>query len=169
MALRAGHITTIADFDLLGVYALKTANESVTSSTTLQNDDELAIPLAGNAKYIMDGFLFYQGASSPAGDLKMDFLVPSGGVMKWANFGVNPSGLTQYNVVGEGAAAGSPRAVGTNGIPGSGGIEMSCAPRGYISTSSTSANLQFRFAQNVSSATATTVLAGSWLRVVRVA
>lgn len=162
MALRAGHIVTVADFDLIGVYSLKTADESVTSSTTLQADDLLFLPVAANARYIMDGWIRYTGALTPAGDLKMQFTVPSGAAMSWTNFGVNPSALLDYNVVVEVAGTGSPRAVGGQAT------EMSCSPRGYVTTGSTSGNMQLMWAQNASNGTPTTIKTGSFLRLIRV-
>jgi hypothetical protein len=162
MALRAGHDVIVSDFDALGVFALKTANESVTSSTTLQNDDQLVLAVAASAKYFMEMFIPYTGAASPAGDLKMGFTGPSGATMTWANFGVNSSALTAYNVVGEALAGG--RAVGTNGA-----TTMCCQPKGYLQTSTTSGNLQFQWAQNSSSGTATTILAGALLKLTRIA
>lgn len=162
MAIRAGHKVLVSDFDLIGVFAIKTGDESVTSSTTLQNDDQLVLPVAANARYIMDGWFRYTGAASPAGDLKMGWTLPSGASMSWTNFGVNTSALTAYNVVVELTAGG--RAVGTNGA-----TEMSCAPKGYIATSSTSGSLQLQWAQNSSSGTATVLKVGSYVRIVRVA
>jgi hypothetical protein len=171
MALRAGHDVIVSDFDALGVFALKTANESVTSSTTLQADDQLFVALSANAKYKLDCWFNYQGAAdggTGAGGLKLQFTLPSGATMKWANFGVNTGALTSYNVVVEAQGAASPRSVGTNGIPGSGGTEMACQPRGYITTSSTSGNIQLMWAQNASNVTATTLFAGSFLHVTRI-
>lgn len=162
---RAGHIATVADFSTT-VVALKTSDESVASSTTLQNDDQLALPLVANAKYRMIAYIMYDGAADAGtgqGGLKMQFTGPSGAVMQWTNFGNNTGGLTTYNVVIEGLAAGSPRSVGTNG-----GTLMSCEPKGYISVSSTAGTLQFKWAQNISSPTATLVKAGSWIELVRV-
>jgi hypothetical protein len=164
MALRPFHKVVVSDFDALGIVAYKTATETVTSSTTLQNDDQLFLPVAVNARYIFDSALFYTGAASPAGDLKLSFSGPAGATMKWANRGVNSSGLSQYNVVVETLAAGSPRAVGTNGA-----TEMAAFPMGTVTTSSTSGNLQLQWAQNASSATGTALLAGSVIRLVRIA
>lgn len=166
MAIRAGHKVTVADFDALGVYALKTGDESVTSSTSLQNDDQLFLPLSANAKYIFNGYLVYTGALDPAGGLSLQFTVPSGSSGLWTNFGTNANvspSVVNYNVVAESFGSGSPRGVGSVGS----GTTMSCQPRGYISTSTTSGNLQLRWAQNVSDATSTVVKTGSWLQVVR--
>lgn len=164
-ALRAGHKVTIADFDAIGSWALKTSNESVTSSTTLQNDDQLVLPVAANAKYTFEMFLIYDGAGAGLGDLKRDFTGPSGIVMNYANFGPNNSaaGLTQYDVV-MATLTDVSRVLGTNGA-----TAMTAQPKGYVATSSTAGNLQFRWAQNVSSATATRVLVGSWMKLTRIA
>jgi len=164
MALRAFHKVVVSDFDALGIVAYKTADETVTSSTTVQNDDQLFLPLSTNARYLFDSIIFYSGAATPAGDLKLKWTGPTGATMQWANFGVNTSGLTQYNAVVETLAAASPRAVGTNGA----GFWMSCAPKGIVTTSSTSGNLQLQWAQNSSSATGTIVYAGSYIRLVRI-
>lgn len=171
MTARAGHVVTVGDL-FTSVTALKTSDESVTSSTTLQDDDQLALPLIASAKYRMIGYILYTGAAdggTGAGGLKMQFTGPSGAVMQWTNFGTNvaiaaPSTNLTYNVVAESLAAGSPRSVASNG-----GVVMSCAPAGYISVSSTAGTLQLKWAQNTSSATATVVKTGSWLELVRIA
>lgn len=165
MALRVAHKVAVSDFDALGITAWKTADETVTSSTTVQNDDQLFLPLALNAKYKFDAVIFYSGGASPIGDLKLKWTGPVGAVMQWANFGVNTSGLTQYNVVVEALAAASPRAVGTNGA----GNWMSCRPAGTLTTAGTSGNLQLQWAQNSSSATGTIVYANSYISLLRVA
>lgn len=164
MALRAFHKVVVSDFDALGIVSWKTATETVTSSTTLQADDQLFLPVSTNARYIMDMFLIYSGAASPAGDLKLQLTGPAGATLDSANFGVNTSALTAYNVVGETLAAGSPRAIGTNGA----GFKMTARPMGTLTTSSTSGNLALLWAQNSSSATGTVVHSGSFLRLVRV-
>jgi hypothetical protein len=163
MTARAGHIVTVADFGTT-LFALKTSDESVASSTTLQNDDQLVLSVAANAKYRMIGYIVYDGAADPAGGLKLQFTGPSGATMPWTNFGANISGASQYNVVVEQLAAASPRSVPTNN-----GVLMSCAPKGLLVVSSTAGSLQLKWAQNSSSATATVVKANSWLELVRVA
>lgn len=168
MPIRAGHIVTVEDFDVFGVTAYKTANESVTSSTTLQNDDLLLLPVVANARYIMDAQLFYSGATDGAtGGLKLGWTGPSGATMTWSSYGVNQNlapATVNYNVVGE-AIGGLPRPLATSGV----GFTMSCVPRGLLNTASNSGNLQLQWAQGGSSATATIVQAGSWIRLTRIA
>lgn len=166
MAPRAGHIATVADFGTV-LYIEKTIDEPLASTTTLQNDDVLVLPMAANSKYRMFAYILYEGAADAGtgqGGLKMQFTGPSGASGKWTNFGVNTGALTTYNVVPEDLGAASPRSVGTNGA-----TQMSCAPAGRFVTGSTAGSLQFKWAQNISNATSTIVKAGSWLELVKVA
>lgn len=150
------------------LFIRKPVNESVTSSATLQDDDDFAFAVAANAVYTLDSYIIYSGAidgGTGAGGLKMQFTGPAGTGMTWTNFGANVSGgVTNYNVVAEGLAAGSPRSVPTNA-----GTTMTCQPKGVIVTAGTSGTLRFRWAQNLSNATATVVGANSWMRLTRVA
>lgn len=140
----------------------KAANESVTSSTTLQNDDHFAFSVAANASYALEGYVIYDGNTTPAGDLKAAFTVPAGATLWWTNFGTNVSNLTQYNAATQNGTAS--RALPTNG--GTTGT-ISFAPRGYLNTAGTAGTFQFQWAQNVSNATATTVFGGSWMKLTR--
>lgn len=162
--LRVGHIATPADFDAIGLYALKTSTESVASSTTLQNDDQLFLPMAANAKYAYEGFIIYDGLA--AAGLKVACTVPSGATINFAAFGPQSGGpgINSYNanvVTTSGGALG----LECNGV----GTLIGAQPKGYVATAGTSGNLQFQFAQVVSNATAVRVLLGSWLRMTRIA
>jgi len=153
------------------LFARKTADQSVTSSTTLVNDTHLTFSVLANGVYTMEGYLLYQGAADPAGGLKVDFNGPAGATLKWTNFGTNqgsasPQTLLTYNVVSETLAPGSPRTMGTNGT---GGTVMSCSPRGILTVSSTAGTFVLRFAQGTSNATATSLMTGSWIRLTKVA
>jgi hypothetical protein len=178
--VRNGHIVTGADLtDGLGLITRKLIDESVTSNTTLQDDDELSILVGSNTVYVMDGYIIYSGVSDAgtgAGGLKMQFTGPAGASMTWTNFGGNvavPSntpagnpftGTQAYNMVAEGLAAGSPRSVPTNGA----GVIMSCRPTGVLTTGANAGNLLLRWAQFTSSATATIVRANSWIRLQKI-
>jgi hypothetical protein len=54
-------------------------------------------------------------------------------------------------------------------MPGNGAQPMSFQPRGTVTVGTTAGNLVLQWAQNTSSTTPTIVIAGSWLRVTRVA
>ncbi len=151
----------------LPVVIRKPANETVTSSTTLQNDDHFAFSVAANAVYTLESYIIYTGAAEPAGGLKMQFTGPAGASMTWTNFGVNQAispTLLSYNVVAESLAAGAPRTVGTNS-----GTAMTCHPTGTLVTSGTSGTLQFLWAQGASNATGTVIQANSWMRLTKIA
>lgn len=148
--------------DVGGIIVVKAADESVTSSTTVQNDDHFIIPVEANSSYILDGFVHYDGAFG-AGSLKMDWTIPSGATMYWSPFG-NQADQTTQKLDSNASSATSAISVGTYGT---GGNHTCFAPLGYITTSSTAGNLQFRWAQNSSNGTATTVYSGSWFRLRR--
>ena len=54
----------------------KAATESLTASTTYQDDDELFLPAVANATYRFDLLLLH--SSSNAGRFKMQFTAPAG-------------------------------------------------------------------------------------------
>lgn len=58
---------------------VKSADEAVTSSTTLQNDDDFSFTVAANTSYVVEGVLIVDGSSS--GDFKAAWSIPSGNYM----------------------------------------------------------------------------------------
>lgn len=145
--------------------AYKTADESVSSAntgTTLQNDDHLVLALEANSVYEIDGYVAYEGAATPAGDLKLQFTVPSGGAMRWTTNGAPTGALTSFDAVAN--AASSTRVLGTNGA-----TVMAFSPKGWVTTAGTAGNLTLQWAQNASNATSTTLKLGSWIQITRIA
>ena len=139
-------------------FALKTADQSVTSNTTLQNDTALVLPVAANAKYRFESYLDYE--ASGAGALKWQWSVPSGGTLRYAKIGIN-TGLTAEVVTLTGSA------IWTAGGGGAGslqGIHMA----GTLIMGSSAGNLQLLWAQNASSTTPTIVHAQSLLALWRI-
>lgn len=134
---------------------VKIADESVTSSTVLQDDDELFLPLAASTNYAFEVFIYYVGGSSP--DFKMAFTVPAGATIVWVEIdGLNsgPESLTNTPITGSGTAATIPDITTPSWIRAS----------GSVINGSTAGNLTLQWAQGTSSATAATVKAGSNLR-----
>lgn len=144
-------------------FVRKTSNQQVTSSTTLVNDTQLVLTLTANSIYMIDGFVAYDGAFN-AGDFKADWSAPAGATIYWAVNGPATGGGALYasNTVSIGT-------VQTAGTYGTGGAQTSLNPKGLVTTAGTGGSLQFRWAQNTSNATATTVYAGSWFRIQRIA
>lgn len=145
-------------------FKFKASNESVTSSTTLQNDDVFSFPLVANAAYALEGYVPYTAlAGSSSGGLASDWTLPAGASLLWTNFGtpLNDGNLTQYNIVAQGLGA-------TRSTAGNAGTVMSFQPKGIFVVGGTAGTAQFRWAQSVSSATATVLLGGAWMRVTRI-
>jgi len=129
--------------------AVKTVDESVVNSTTLQNDDDLVIAVGANEVYF--GIIFilpYAASSTP--DIKFAFAVPTNGAIKMLTFNLAvPADYYDFTDT----ATKSLEADGSEYIW-----------YGFLYTGGdTAGNLQFQWAQKYSSATATTLKAGSCL------
>lgn len=136
--------------------AIKPADQSVTSSTTLVNDSDLSLSLPASTTWVFFGMLGVTGAAISTGDIKVNFTVPTGSTLVYEAFGFSPSGTTtQMNTV---RPAGTTSSVGVNGTSESPVILL-----GSLVVSTTAGNLQLQWAQNVSSGTSTTVKTGSFL------
>jgi hypothetical protein len=148
---------------LVPVYVAKTANETVTSSATLQNDDHLALAVSASATYVVNLFLIIDG--SLAGDFKMGFTGPAGATMDWV-IAAQGTGATTTN--GNQSFAYQSLATSDNAGTIGAGSKLIIRPQGTLVVSTTAGTLQLQWAQNTSDATATTLYAGSWLRLERV-
>ena len=161
----AGDLATAADMNAWTVplFAYKTANESVTSSAALQNDDHLVLPVAANAVYQVQAYLRYEGAT--AGDLSCDFTLPASAALQLGVFGLHTTATTTTDVHVITAYNGTGlMAFGALGA----GTDCSAFFNGTFTTAGTAGNLQFRWAQSVSSGTATIMKQYSYLKAVRV-
>jgi len=145
----------VADEDNPDAYAL--TDESVTSSTTVQNDNELFVPVKANAHYEIRMHLAVQQAGAGVG-LAFDWSVPSGSVVVATLSFPNSTVVTVRDT---GAT------IGGGAIAGGSTSEESMAIIGRLDTGTTKGVLQFRFAQQSSSGSAITRKAGSWLRLAR--
>lgn len=142
--------------------AYKTADETVTSSTTLQADDQLFIALLANATYSWDLWLNYEGGTQGSSDLKTGWSLPASASLKGSAEYVNNAGSSIVEVYFTGASTLAP---GTNGS----GQVRGFTARGTITTSATAGNMQLEWCQNTVSATGTIVHAGSVLRAWQIA
>jgi hypothetical protein len=157
-------VPTATDFNVWltnTIAAVKTATESVTSSTTLQNDDHLVLPLAVNSTYWVQGLLLMDGAQSA--DLKMDFTGPAGASITAHVSGLHLTAvLTADDSVQPIESFGDVAHIGCLGA----GTHSSAVFFAIVIVAGTAGNMQLRWAQEVSSATATRVFTGSgmWAR-----
>lgn len=147
------------------LFVRKTANESVTSSTTLQNDDQLVLAVAANTTYVLDMMLIYSGAE--AGDLQLNWTVPTGATMDYRWDGPPTSitgtsdGDTRYGALN--APPGTSTAIGATAG------NLIAFGRGLLVVGGTAGNVQLQWAQSSSSGTATTIKSNSYMRLTKVA
>ena len=138
----------------------KPADESVTSSTVLQADDHLSLTVTAGATYAIDGCLIVSG--DPAGDLALTVTAPPGSTGGWT-----PTATTLGTTDGTGSVRltrfdfGAPSSMGVTAAG------LMVVPTGGLNAG-TDGTVAVQWAQAVSSAAATTLRAGSWLRLTRI-
>lgn len=143
-------------------FARKTADETISSSTTLQNDDDLFVTVAANAVYEFS--LELQVLAQPTNDFKLGFTGPAGYSMEYTARGPTTAAAANtdtYTVTGT-----------ATDVPAFGGLagqDLGVSLRGLVITSGTAGTLQLQWAQNASGASGTTVRIGSYLSLRRVA
>jgi hypothetical protein len=143
------------------IIAIKTSTESVTSSITVQDDNELSMTLNANSNYWLDGLIIIDGAA--AGDFRLQFVVPSG-TIRWLGDGPDSSAAATTEIVDRNWKAGSlTTIIGTVASGTSTVLPVS----GIIRTAASGGTFKLQWAQGTSSATATRVFLDSFLRVTR--
>lgn len=143
----------------------KTADESVASSATPQDDDQLLFPVAANEKWVFTLYLLVGCGSAATGDFRAAITVPAGVVLAWSF--VNG---TYFN--GDPRASDSAAdavnlevvtASGTSLIVAGSVPDIGYQIKGYVTVGATAGDVRLQWAQASSNATATTVRAGSHL------
>lgn len=145
------------------VFARKTADESVTSSTTYQDDNELFVPVVADGIYVVEGFFAYNTASAAGVNFRLSGPTGTGA---WTFTGLSSSGGASDT--GTVRMSVSSNGVGSARLGGAGATDLGALVRGtFLPTAS--GNLQFQWAQNAANATPTIVRANSWLSVQKIA
>jgi len=146
--------------------AVKTANESVTNSTSLQNDDHLSVTVAPNSVYLVHCFVWVTNSGWQAG-LRVGWYGPSGATLNWT---------TQAPHTSSPESVSNPISVNAFGSIGDGGdirvisvTDSASVLQGLLQTSSSGGTFGLRWAQSSSNASAVTVKSGSHLFVNAVA
>lgn len=147
----------------LNLFARKTTDQAVTSSTTFVDDNALALSALASGIYVVLGSIIVDG--STAGDLKHQFTAPSGAAFDWSSYGQSSAATAANGSIDQ--AARTLTGSVTHGLVGA-GTKLAVRVQGLLVVSSTAGLLQYRFAQNTSDATATTVYAGSFLYALKV-
>jgi hypothetical protein len=141
--------------DLLPLWKRKTSTETLNNDNTLQNDDQLFLPVAANTEY----------------QLEMRLRISSGATPDWKCLFTFPVGLTMnYNVTTITAGATTLQnfdldQTSTTTVEGG---QTSLFFDGTVVVSSTAGTLQLQWAQNTANASDTSVLAGSYLKLMKV-
>lgn len=142
----------------------KSADESITSSSALQADDELFLPIDASGDYEFEAAL-YVACGNTVPDFKVTFVVPAGATLV---FVVEQSGDTdssmEYILSGSGAwNTGSGTAVAVPLAHPDHLVRI----RGSVRNGVNAGNLALQWAQNVSNANSVTVKAGSSLHTIK--
>lgn len=144
------------------IRAYKTADETVTGSTTLQNDDHLLVSMDASTRYAVQMYL--RGGWGALGTrFKLAFTLPSGaasyGMVHYATSGDTTDSVvanlgslaTSYSLVSSGSSNG-----------------FSLYLTGFVETAATAGSLQLQWAQVVTTGGGgTTVYENSWLSITR--
>jgi hypothetical protein len=133
----------------------KPNDETVTSSTTLQNDDDFLFSIAANETW--KGIMTLSLAANSSGGFKCDFTVPSGCTGTMRGWGANALSSNNVSI-----------ATGLGNTGNAGGNSLS-AISFTITNSSTAGTVQLRWAQNASNASGTIMSGGSVLQATRTA
>lgn len=169
MSFSAGQTLTADDINaaftgVTELFVIKSADETVTSSTVLQNDDHLFLSPAINTTYDLELCIFHFVAGSII-DMNAAFTFPTGATLSMGSFSPD-------NTLGAGATVGPGQwinSVGDTSSPSAtfvfgSGSDVTSMIKGTLIMGATAGVLHFQWAQNASNATGLTVLAGSYLR-----
>jgi hypothetical protein len=152
------------------IFVRKTANESVTNSTTPQADDHLYATLPANSIWEVEILLRTQsaGADNSNGGIRVQLNAPTGTSMQVfveIRKGGSGSDLNHHWQYGWITASNTP--VGYDPIPGTtqtGAVKL----KGLVIVGSTGGTLQLYWAQNAANTNATTVYANSYMKLTRI-
>lgn len=147
--------TTVSESSTGLIFAKKPVDESVTHSTTLQNDNDLFLPISANDSMVVEGYIHYHNTGS--GSLRMAVTVPTGASMDIAIYTddvVLPPPET-WTLTTSGTSTGD---MGMNGV------DVPIHYYGIVITGANSGNIQIQWAQGVSSSTPTTFRTKSYMR-----
>lgn len=134
----------------------KTADETIISDSTLSNDLELFLSVEASANYVFDSVIFFNSGAAP--DYKGQWTVPSGALLTF-----QCTGYTISDVFGAfWNTQASLQTMAGNGTP------RAHAMSGTLVMGSTAGSIRWQWAQNTLTASNTSTLLGSYIRLVKV-
>jgi hypothetical protein len=168
MALKTfvtGEVLTAADVNLYlsnNIFARKTATETVTSSTTLQDDDNLTVSVAANSVYEVTCLLRYTAVQ--AADLKFQFVGPASATLH--------AGVHRLGTGAADEATDALEYLDISDVTTSGGLgntfDTAVKIQGLLVVAGTAGTFKLQWAQDTSNATGTELRTGSYLCLRRV-
>lgn len=158
-----GRLAVAADAVGQTVGVCKTVSTSRASNTTNTSDPDLQLPVTAGATYAIDGWIVTSNTGM-AGDLKCAITGPAGAAGRWGM--VLPSTTSTADPDAVRVATQPIGSTLTYGHPTTG--QMGGRISGAIVVSATAGLCAFSWAQQTSSATATTVEVYSWLALTRI-
>jgi hypothetical protein len=167
----AGQLLTAAELtSWLPLTAVKASGTSRTSTTTKTADPDLTVPVSAN--YIYEGQLVISYTAAAAGDISLDLAYPANATCSAVQIGphnaIATSGSQASDVEFQALMLDAVTPTGAMPFGGTGGgIGALILIR--LVVGATLGNLVVEWAQLVSNGTATTLNAGSWLTIRRVA
>jgi len=138
------------------VPATKSADQTIISNSTLQNDTELAVAVAASTNYDFKLVLLYNSGVTP--DLKFGWTYPVGTTMRYSMQGYTGGVVQSFRII-------ETDVVALDGNASS----LSCVCEGTVFVGATAGTLQLQWAQNTLTASNSSVLLGSSLRLWKVA
>lgn len=158
-AMSGGSLTDLLTLPLTGltfVSAVKSADETRNSTTTLAVDSDLDVAVEANSTYEVEMFVHMVTNTTP--DFKHEVRVPSGATVSlMAQRLALPTSVSAVAFDGSGEEA----EIGL--------AESHFSIRGFLVVGGTAGDFEYWWAQNTSNAADTTVKAGSWVRIRKVA
>lgn len=159
-----GQVLTASDVNTWFVprVAYKTSAQHSTT-TTLANDTQLALPVDANAIYDWDLFLFYDGGTLGSGDLQFNFTFPTGLTAAFQILGYNAAS-NDVERLGWQLPLGSNTIIGTEGL----GNLRAATITGTVDTAAAAGTLQLQWARSSNASGVDTIVhVGSRMRLSR--
>jgi hypothetical protein len=144
------------------IYVYKTADESVTSSATIQDDDHISFSLNAYETWELNGELQADNVSNNV-DIKIAWQFPAGAIARFYTTGIQDAGGNAIQGNGLITASNTPKTIQING-----GVSSLISVRGIIKMGSTSGTLKLRWSQGTTNLSTTTLRAYSYAKIIRV-
>lgn len=151
---------------MLPIQVKKAGGTSRNTTTTMTADPELVLPVEANASYRVMLFAKYDAGTAPSsGRLKWSLTGPAGATGDFSTHGAQPTATAYATDQAGQTSLGGTTTMGAAGV----GTAFPIVAVGTIIIAGTAGNLSFTWAQADSNATNTTIYAGSYMEIQRIA